>query len=50
MPGPYTSTRKNENMNIIEITDLAAPELAVYTLSLIHISFVFLFPIIQVGK
>ena len=31
MPGPYTSTRKNENMNIIEITDLAAPELAVYT-------------------
>ena len=31
MPGPYTSTRKNENMNIIEITDLNAPELAVYT-------------------
>lgn len=31
MPGPYTSTRKNENMNIIEITDLSAPELAVYT-------------------
>ena len=31
MPGPYTSTRKNENMNIIEITDLNAPELAPYT-------------------
>ena len=31
MPGPYTSTRKNENMNIIEITDLSAPELAPYT-------------------
>ena len=31
MPGPYTSTRKNEKMNIIEITDLNAPELAVYT-------------------
>ncbi len=27
MPGPYTATRKNENMNIIEITDLSAPEL-----------------------
>ena len=31
MPGPYTVTRKNENMNIIEITDLSAPELAPYT-------------------
>ena len=31
MPGPYTATRKNENMNIIEITDLSAPELAPYT-------------------
>ena len=31
MPGPYTATRKNENMNIIEITDLSAPELALYT-------------------
>ena len=31
MPSPYTATRKNENMNIIEITDLSAPELAPYT-------------------
>ena len=31
MRGPYTATRKNENMNIIEITDLSAPELAPYT-------------------
>ena len=31
MPGPYTATRKNENMNIIEITDLSALELAPYT-------------------
>lgn len=31
MPDPYTATRKNENMNIIEITDLSAPELAPYT-------------------